>query len=133
MLNMGLCSLTQIKRAYRSRALPLSLAQQRLWFIDQLEGGASTAYHIPGAVRLRGVLDRAALRAALDTILARHEVLRTVIRSEQGSAVQVIAPEAQFALQEIDLSEQGMEEREAQVRRQVAADASEAFDLSAGP
>ena len=68
---------------------PVSLSQQRLWFIDQLEG-AGAAYHIAGAVRLRGTLDGEALQAALDTLVSRHEVLRTVFASVEGEPVQVI-------------------------------------------
>ncbi len=60
----------------RDGVLPASFAQQRLWFIDQLEQG-STQYNMPAALRLRGKLDRAALQASFDTIVARHEVLRT--------------------------------------------------------
>ncbi|HEY6926160.1 MAG TPA: amino acid adenylation domain-containing protein, partial [Steroidobacteraceae bacterium] len=82
--------------------LPLSWSQERLWFIDQLEGG-SAAYHIAGSVRLHGVLDKAALQRALDTIVERHEVLRTTFRLEEGRAIQVIAAVGRFALQERDL------------------------------
>src|SRR6185436_19644310 len=60
----------------RPSALPLSFAQQRLWFLDQLEPG-SAAYHIPAALRMRGALDIAALERAIGAIVARHEVLRT--------------------------------------------------------
>ena len=71
--------------------LALSWAQQRLWFLDQFDG-AGSAYHIAGALRLRGTLDHAALQATLDRIVARHEVLRTTFDGADGAAVQVIAP-----------------------------------------
>ncbi|MFY0256430.1 amino acid adenylation domain-containing protein, partial [Chitinophaga sp. 30R24] len=67
---------------------PLSFSQERLWFIDQLQG--STHYHIPALLRLKGALNKAALKYALDTIIARHEVLRTVFREEGGIAYQQI-------------------------------------------
>src|SRR5262245_48962441 len=60
----------------RSSLVPVSLAQQRLWIVDQLEG-AGAAYHIPAGVRLRGELDVGALKRTLDTIVERHEALRT--------------------------------------------------------
>ena len=72
-----------MSRADRSGALPLSWAQQRLWFIDQLEG-ARAAYNVTGALRLHGVLDQEALQRTLDTLLERHEVLRTVFRNVDG-------------------------------------------------
>src|SRR3979409_863119 len=63
--------------------LPLSFAQQRLWFLGQMEGG-SKAYHVPLGVRLRGRLDGAALRQALDRLVARHEALRTTFVVVEG-------------------------------------------------
>ncbi len=76
----------------RDQALPLSFAQQRLWFLAQLDGGSS-AYHIPAGLRLRGSLDRIALKRALDRIVARHESLRTTFVQLQGhDAEQRIAP-----------------------------------------
>ncbi|MEP7253817.1 MAG: condensation domain-containing protein, partial [Ginsengibacter sp.] len=62
--------------------LPLSYSQERLWFIDQLEG--SVGYHIPGVLRLTGKLDKAALGKSLREIVNRHEVLRTVYKEEEG-------------------------------------------------
>ncbi|WP_158206634.1 non-ribosomal peptide synthetase [Pseudoduganella flava] len=70
---------------------PLSHAQQRLWYIDQLEGG-SAQYHLPVALCLRGTLDVAALRVAFDTIVARHDVLRTVYANDDGQPVQRVLP-----------------------------------------
>lgn len=77
--------------ADRAAPLALSFAQQRLWFLAQMQG-ASAAYHMPQAVRLRGPLDRAALARALDTLVARHEVLRTRLIPAAGAACQRIDP-----------------------------------------
>ncbi|HYU33714.1 MAG TPA: amino acid adenylation domain-containing protein [Thermoanaerobaculia bacterium] len=109
--------------------LPPSYAQQRLWFIDRLEGGSSQ-YNIPGALRARGGLDKAALSAALRTIVARHESLRTVFREVNGELVQVIREGSAFSVAEGDLSALGEEEREREVRRLALADARRPFDLS---
>src|SRR5215813_1220194 len=68
--------LPAIIRVERSERLPLSYAQQRLWFLAQMEGGRE-AYHVSFGVRLKGELDHQALRQALDRIVARHEALRT--------------------------------------------------------
>src|SRR5262249_34475294 len=76
----------------RPVALPLSFAQQRLWFLDQLEPG-NLFYNIPLAVRLQGPLDVGALERGLNEIVRRHEVLRTTFPAEAGTPHQVIAPE----------------------------------------
>ena len=95
-------SFEPIQEADRSGPLPLSFAQQRLWFITQLDARASTTYHLIGGARLTGQLDRSALRAALQRIVARHEVLRTWFEQPEGVAIQVICPAGTFALQEWD-------------------------------
>ncbi|WP_036243390.1 condensation domain-containing protein, partial [Methylobacter luteus] len=79
---------TSIPHADRDQRLPLSFAQQRLWFLAQMEG-ASEAYHIAGGIRLTGVLDVTALRRALDRIVARHEALRTLFIEQDGEASQL--------------------------------------------
>jgi len=109
--------------------LPLSYAQQRLWFIDRLEGGSSQ-YNIPGAMRVRGDLDKAALTAAFRTLLVRHESLRTVFQEVEGAAVQVIRKEAELAVAEIDLSALAEDARERESRRLARQDARRPFDLS---
>ncbi|HEU5136505.1 MAG TPA: amino acid adenylation domain-containing protein [Steroidobacteraceae bacterium] len=119
-----------IERADRSGPLPLSLAQQRLWFIEQF-GGAGAAYHLAGAVRLIGSLDIEALQASLDAILRRHEVLRTVLRNADGRATQVIRPEARFALSTTDL--RGMVKQDLEIPRLMRQEADGAFDLGEGP
>ena len=80
----------------RPASLPLSFAQQRLWFLEQLEGGSS--YTVPMALRLAGPLDVAALRHALQAIVARHEALRTSFPVVDGVAVQSVEPAERFAL-----------------------------------
>ena len=91
-----------IPKMERSGSLPLALAQQRIWLSSQL-GGFGQAYHIPIGVRLRGKLDRDALRAALDELVARHETLRTTFSEADGNPVQVISASAAFTLKEHDL------------------------------
>ena len=88
----------------RSERLPLSFAQQRLWFLAQMEG-VSEAYHILGGLRLKGDLNDTALRRALDRILVRHEALRTTFAFVDGEPVQRIASaeNSQFMLIEHDL------------------------------
>jgi amino acid adenylation domain-containing protein/thioester reductase-like protein len=107
-------------------------AQRRLWFIDQLEGG-SQAYHLPLRVRIVGKLDHGLLQAALDVVVARHEVLRTGIVRVEGQPLQEIRPPASFALTCHDLSALGVAERETELARVGADDLRAAFDLSCDP
>jgi amino acid adenylation domain-containing protein/thioester reductase-like protein len=112
--------------------LPTSAAQQRLWLIDQLEG-AGAAYTVPVEVCLRGILDEVALHHALDVLVQRHEILRTVFVSVDGEPAQEIAPEGTFDLKQLDLSGCGELEREAQVQIQRDQEVQGSFDLSTGP
>ncbi|MGA0525062.1 condensation domain-containing protein, partial [Escherichia coli] len=90
--------------ADRSGPLPLSFAQQRLWFLAQMEGGRE-AYHIPVGLRLKGELDEDALRRSLDRIVARHEALRTRFAVQEGASVQRMAPaDVGLTLDWVDLS-----------------------------
>ncbi|MGN9822111.1 condensation domain-containing protein, partial [Streptomyces sp. SD11] len=117
--------------ADRNQALPLSFAQQRLWFLDQFDPD-STEYIAPAHVRLRGHLDVAALGAALSAVVARHEVLRTrLVAGADGIAYQVIDVPASVPMPVVDVSDAGEPVVAAQAL--VAADAGQAFDLSAGP
>ncbi len=111
---------------------PLSFAQQRLWFLTQLEG-ASEAYHISRALRLEGDLDRAALRSALDRIVLRHEALRTTFVQLEGETVQRVLPEEEgrFHLVEQDLL--GRADAREALDRMVAREAGVPFDLGQGP
>ncbi|HET7464986.1 MAG TPA: amino acid adenylation domain-containing protein, partial [Longimicrobium sp.] len=123
--------LPPIEPAAREGRVPLSFAQQRLWFVEQL-GHSDGAYHIRGALRLRGELDRPALGRALDRIVARHEALRTTFADTDGVPEQRIAPaDAGFTLAEHDL--RGRADAEAELERLTAEEARAPFDLERGP
>ncbi|MFT6777844.1 MAG: amino acid adenylation domain-containing protein [Paraglaciecola sp.] len=109
--------------------LKLSFAQQRLWFIDQMDKQASVAYHISFGLRLIGVLNRTALLAALDGIVQRHEILRTRFIGVAEQVQQKIEEKAKFTLQEQNLS-QASEAEYQQVCR-IATDTP--FDFATGP
>ncbi|HEX5752319.1 MAG TPA: amino acid adenylation domain-containing protein, partial [Archangium sp.] len=121
-----------LTRVSREGSLPLSFAQQRLWFLDQLQPGSSF-YNVPTAVKLEGALDVAALESSLSALVQRHESLRTTFHSEQGQAVQVIAPNGALPLQVVDLRSLPSAEREAEVRKLTTQDALRPFDLGRGP
>ncbi len=112
--------------------LPASGAQQRLWFIDQLEGG-SIAYHIPLLLHMAGELDRAALIRALDALMLRHEALRTTFAEVDGVAMQEIVPAGRFPMSVIDLRAQPAAERESEVLRHASQELTSPFDLASGP
>ncbi|WP_373994908.1 amino acid adenylation domain-containing protein, partial [Duganella sp. HH105] len=125
-------TVTALAPVERKEGMPLSFAQQRLWFLDQFEPG-SAFYNIPAAVRLNGQLDVTALQGALNEIVRRHEALRTRFASVDGTPVQVIAPELQLALETTDLSDLPHAERDAKAQWLVQDEAQTAFDLATGP
>ena len=129
-------SVPPLRRAPREKPLPLSYAQQRLWFLDQLEPN-SAAYNIPVALRLRGELRPESLDSALSEIVRRHEVLRTRFEIIDGEARQVIAPAGDVSIARLiekrDLSTLPPDDREAEVQRQVHDEAAVPFDLARGP
>jgi amino acid adenylation domain-containing protein len=118
--------------APRGGDVPLSFAQERLWFLDHLEPG-SPFYNVPGALRLRGPLDAAALEWAFGEIVRRHEALRTVFPSRGGRAVQRVLPPEPFSLPVEELRGLPDAAREATVRTVVADEVRHAFDLARGP
>ncbi len=120
------------ERAGKSNTFPLSFAQQRLWFLDQLEPG-SPLYNVPQAIRMSGALNPQALQKSLETIVARHESLRTTFMMVDGSPVQVVAPNLKMALPVTDLSGLPEDEREAESRRLSTEEARQPFDLEHGP
>ncbi len=124
-------ALPAITVADRGEALPLSFAQQRLWFLAQMEGG-SEAYHIPVGLRLKGELDAPALLRALDRIVARHEALRTCFEVQEGQAVQRVASaDVGLTLEWVDLSTEAASEH--QLGLLAEAEARVPFDLEQGP
>nr|WP_232214622.1 non-ribosomal peptide synthetase [Rubidibacter lacunae] len=128
----GRSTMPPIAPVDRSARLPLSFAQQRLWFLSELDERAGEAYVISGGARLQGQLDRPALEQALDRIVARHEVLRTRFVSVDGVPEQRIYPaDAGFALELTDLREAG--DPEAELVRLAGLDSRTGFDLEAGP
>ncbi|MCK8504202.1 non-ribosomal peptide synthase/polyketide synthase, partial [Myxococcus fulvus] len=116
----------------RSQPLPLSFAQQRLWFLDQLQPGSST-YNIPWVLKLSGALDSSALLKSLQALTQRHEVLRTHFSIHDGQPVQVIQPDFMLEMPVIDLSALPAQEREAEAQRLASQEAVRPFDLARGP
>ncbi|MEW6495759.1 MAG: amino acid adenylation domain-containing protein, partial [Cyanobacteriota bacterium] len=116
----------------RNGTLPLSFAQQRLWFLDQLVPN-NAFYNVPAALRLTGTLNLVALEQTFNEIVRRHEALRTTFVTVQGQPVQVIAPTLTLSLPVIDLRSHPQPEREDEVRRRITQEAQRPFDLSKSP
>jgi amino acid adenylation domain-containing protein len=121
-----------IEAVVRGGEMPVSFAQQRLWFLDQLDPG-SAAYNIPAALRFRGRLDLPALSSSLSEIVRRHEVLRTTFSVKDDLPVQVISPTAPVTLPVADLCLLGEQQREEEARRLAAEEMLLPFDLRLGP
>ncbi|HEU0076629.1 MAG TPA: amino acid adenylation domain-containing protein, partial [Longimicrobiaceae bacterium] len=128
----GIPVLPPVAPTARTGTLPLSFAQERLWFIDRMQPGTAT-YNLPVALRLRGSLHVGALKRALAEIVRRHEALRTVFGEVDGSPEQVVAPSGGFALPVADLSGLAAQTCEAEARRRVSEEVGRPFDLAAGP
>ncbi len=116
----------------RDGDLQLSFAQQRLWFLDQLQPG-SGAYNIPLVVRLSGALDAGTLRRSFSEIVRRHEALRTAFPTVEGAARLEIRPPGAFPLPVVDLSGLAEGARTAEGRRLANAATARPFDLARGP
>jgi len=112
--------------------LPMSPAQQRLWFLDQMDPG-TTMFNIPAAFRLYGPLEVAAIERVLTALVERHEVLRTTLTSVDGEPVQQIHPAGPITLPVSDLSALPSEVRGAALLRELRAAAAHPFDLATGP
>ena len=115
------------------RTCSSSYAQLRQWFLWRLDP-QSSAYHISGALSLKGTLDTEALRDSFATLISRHEALRTVFRDDgEGGVVQKLQTESNFALHEVDLSHMPKDEREVAIENQVDRLCNDPFDLEQGP
>ncbi|MES1243978.1 MAG: amino acid adenylation domain-containing protein, partial [Acidobacteriota bacterium] len=116
----------------RDGPLPLSFAQERLWFLDRLLP-RSPLYNVPTVLRARGDLGVPAFAAAVQAVVRRHEILRTTYGTEAGQPVQRIAPDLRVPVPEIDLRALAPEIREAEARRLAGDEARRPFDLATGP
>jgi acyl carrier protein len=116
-----------IKRRTPGEKIPLSYAQQRLWFLNKLEPGSSF-YNVPLAVKLRGQLNVEALERTLNEVVRRHEILRTTFSSDEGEPEQIIHD----AL-ELKLEVEQVPEDVAEVRRLIKEESGRGFDLTQGP
>lgn len=115
------------------RTCSSSYAQLRQWFLWRLDP-QSSAYHISGALSLKGSLDTEALRGSFATLISRHEALRTVFRDDgEGGVVQKLQTESNFALHEVDLGHMPKDEREVAIENQVDRLCNDPFDLEQGP
>ncbi len=113
-------------------AFPLSFAQQRLWFLEQLAPD-SPMYNIPVGLRFTGHMDNEALQSALDAVVRRHEVLRTTFLGLEGEPFQIVHPPAAAVLPVIDLRALPTPAREAAVLDHAQEEAHQPFDLAQGP
>jgi acyl carrier protein len=112
--------------------LPLSFAQERLWFIDRLRPG-SPVHNLRAVFRLTGALNVAVLEKSLQEVIHRHEILRTTFPAVAGQPVQVISPEGAVKLEVIELGTLPPQQQEAEVQRLARAQVQQPFDLSQGP
>lgn len=127
-----------VERIDREADMPLSFAQMRLWFLNQLETGnseynISTSYNMPAALKLTGPLNVNALRKAFQMLVERHESLRTSFLIDDGRATQVIREPSDWFMDVRDLRHLDVEEREAEVIRLAEDEATRSFDLVLGP
>ncbi|HEY7492545.1 MAG TPA: amino acid adenylation domain-containing protein, partial [Candidatus Tectomicrobia bacterium] len=121
-----------LTRTTRDGELPLSFAQQRLWFLDQLEPG-SAFYNIFAPVQLKGFLDLPALAQTFTEVMRRHEILRTHFPTVEGRPIQVIAPATAMRLPVVDLQALPGRERQTAAQRVATEEAQRPFDLANGP
>jgi alpha-ketoglutarate-dependent taurine dioxygenase len=125
-------SLPPIEPVPRRDAMPLSFAQQRLWFFERLKPGTAV-FNIPTAFELEGALDVGALERSINEVVRRHEVLRTVLPDRRGRPVQVIGRFRPSILPVVDVSSLPEAARQAEQRRLLAGEQNRPFDLARGP
>lgn len=111
---------------------PVSFAQQRLWFLDELEPG-NPSYNLPRVIRIQGPLNVSALAGAIKALVSRHEGLRTVFRSLEGEPKQLVLPGMQVDLPILDLSHLPPDARKQEALRLAGEEGRRPFDLTTGP
>ncbi|WP_342026020.1 non-ribosomal peptide synthase/polyketide synthase [Cytobacillus pseudoceanisediminis] len=121
-----------LMRISRKGKVPLSLSQQRLWFLHQLDPNG-TNYNIPFAVRLQGSLNIDAFRWSLNEIIRRHEALRTVFREYDGEPEQIILDELELSMDFLDISQINETDRQEECINLISKEAAKPFDLVNGP
>lgn len=121
-----------LRRLPETDDMPLSFAQQRLWFVDQVDPG-NPSYNIFTAVRLKGGLDVGALQESLNQIVLRHEALRTTFGARDGQAIQRIAQTLTIDLSVVEVSGSSASERETNVRQSISRESAQPFRLDEGP
>ena len=126
LMKEGAIALPEMQLVDKLQPLPLSFAQERLWFIDQYSGGQSHFYNMPVALRLTGQLDVRVLEQSFNSLLSRHMSLRTIFIEDNGTPKQVIQSESLF-----ELTPQIISEDELQLT--IESLGGEAFDLANGP
>ena len=123
---------TPLKHVQRQEKMSLSFAQQRLWFLDQLEQ-ESSFYNISSSFRLTGVLDVPVLHQSLNAIVSRHDTLRTSFKSEEGKPFQVIKSFVKIDLPVVDITKFDEYKRESELQRLVMEEVQRPFKLPEGP
>lgn len=121
-----------ITKTPRDQDPPLSFAQQRLWFVDQLEKD-SPAYNMPAALRLKGALNINALERSLNEIVRRHEILRTSFPLKEGTPIQKIHADLSLVLEKSDLSAMDTDTREGHIQQTIESECLKPFDLQVAP
>ena len=121
-----------ITRAPRTGLLPLSHAQERVWFVQRLDP-SNLAYHFMATIRFTGPLNVAALKRSLNEMIRRHEILRTTFAERDGRPIQTIHPAWKVVLPVSDRSDLPQSERDAEIERTVAHESRQTFDLSSLP
>jgi len=121
-----------IGRAQRNGPIALSFAQERLWFLDQLEPG-NPFYNVPIALSLKGPLDVPALESSINAVVQRHEVLRSAFPAIDGRPIQILAELRPVLLPMVDLSDLAPEARAVEVKRLTVDEAKQPFSLATGP